>query len=478
MKEKKAAALQSTQPAPVLDRLYKANPDQCSIRIESIPTASAPPHAAIPLRGREMALPTSPPPPSWVILGSIPRVSADLPPDADLALALSEPPRVSLLTIPPRLFPDAVTPRNYPSIRAADPSGLLLLHANQGRAKGPTVIDRPGNYSFCWLEFVAGYFVLDTASASSLALPHPEYIMHPGNVGIIASPARDGAYMVAELQPIIGGVEASLLCFSSNVGEWVDKSVRYPVPPRPSAANGVVSHNGRLWWIDLSWGLITCDPFADAPVLTFVPLPPGKALEYNEACGILDKYRAIRVSAGKLRFVDMYRNRDNRGALKVSVWTLADPDATEWTLEHEASFADIWDDPTYKAAGLPNKIPLRLLPATPSRLDAGQGQRATNLGPLPPVAPSAGRLPSPILLPCRPIAPHPALSRLRSAPALRPSLPLSGAATPPSAGKRAFPPPAVGPSGRLSPCHLRFTLPLAMASTGCIGRGWLRGWAM
>ncbi|KAK3147448.1 hypothetical protein QOZ80_3BG0282490 [Eleusine coracana subsp. coracana] len=307
-----------------------------------------------------MGPPTSPPSPSWVILGSIPRVSADLPPDADLALALSEPPRVSLLTIPPRLFPDAVTPRNYPSVRAADPSGLLLLHANQGRAKGPTVIDRPGHYSFCWLEFVAGYFVLDTASASSLALPHPEYIMHPGHVGIIASPARDGAYMVAELQPIIGGVEASLLCFS-DVGEWVTKSVRYPVPPRPSAANGVVSHNGRLWWVDLSWGLITCDPFADAPVLTFVPLPPGKALEYNEACGILDKYRAIRVSAGKLRFVDMYRNRDNRGALKVSVWTLADPDATEWTLEHEASFADIWDDPTYKAAGLPNKIPVLAL---------------------------------------------------------------------------------------------------------------------
>ncbi|TVU47313.1 hypothetical protein EJB05_06908, partial [Eragrostis curvula] len=284
-----------------------------------------------------MSSPTAPPPPSWVILGTIPRVSADLPPDADLAVALSAPPRVTLLTIPKRLFPDAVTPSNYPSVRAADAaSGLLLLQANQGRAKGPTIIDRPGHYSFCWLEFVAGYFVLDTASASALALPNPEYVMHPGNIGIIASPVRAGAYMVVELQPIIGDDTATLLCFSSEVGEWVFKDVRYPLPPRPLAPNGV-------------------------PVLTFVPLPPGKALEYKEAWGELDKHRVVGVSAGKLRFVDMYRTRDNRGALKVCVWTLADPDATEWTLEHEASFADIWEDHTYKAAGLPNKIPVLAL---------------------------------------------------------------------------------------------------------------------
>jgi hypothetical protein len=39
------------------------------------------------------------------------------------------------------------------------------------------------------------------------------------------------------------------------------------------------------------------------------------------------------------------------------VWTLADPDSTEWTLEHEASFTEIWADQSYKATGLPNKVP-------------------------------------------------------------------------------------------------------------------------
>ncbi|PVH38512.1 hypothetical protein PAHAL_5G274500 [Panicum hallii] len=96
-----------------------------------------------------------------------------------------------------------------------------------------------------------------------------------------------------------------------------------------------------LWWAGFSFGLITCDPFADATVLAFVPLPPGKALRYREAAGVLDRYRVVGLRAGKLRFVDMYRNRDRRGALQVSVWTLADSDAIEWALEHEASFPDI-----------------------------------------------------------------------------------------------------------------------------------------
>ena len=76
---------------------------------------------------------------------------------------------------------------------------------------------------------------------------------------------------------------------------------------------------------------------------------------------MLDRYRVVGLSAGKLRFVDMYMNRDPRGALQVGVWTLPDPDATEWTLEHQVSLPDIWADRSYKAAGLPMKIPVLAL---------------------------------------------------------------------------------------------------------------------
>lgn len=313
----------------------------------------------------------SPPPSTWVILGSIPRVcGADekgagggIPAGADLSLALKAPPRVSLLTIPSRIFPSATTSDNFPSVMAADPSGLLLLHADQGRAKGPTVIDRPGRQEFMWRQFVPGYFVLDAATATAVALPDPELVMHMGHMGLLASPDGGGRYVVAELQPILHADHATLLCFSSDVGEWVEKEVTYPFPPRQLAPNGAVSHSGRLWFVDLSWCLITCDPFAPAPALRFVPLPPGKELRCREAWGVLDKYRCVRVSAGKLRFVDMYKATapHQRGPHKISVWTLADPDSEEWTLEHEASFAEIWADDSYKATGLPDKIPVLAL---------------------------------------------------------------------------------------------------------------------
>jgi hypothetical protein len=89
--------------------------------------------------------------PSWVILGNIPRVSAadgDLPDGADLSLALQAPPRIALLTIPPRIFPGRATPKDFPSVIAVDASGRILLNADQGPATGPTIIDLPDHQEF------------------------------------------------------------------------------------------------------------------------------------------------------------------------------------------------------------------------------------------------------------------------------------------------------------------------------------------
>ncbi|KQK03518.1 uncharacterized protein LOC100822421 [Brachypodium distachyon] len=304
--------------------------------------------------------------PSWVILGTVPRVAAadaDLPPGADLSLELPAPPRVALLTIPPRMFPGRITTDRFPSVVAADASGLLLLKADQGRATGPTIIDTPQRKEFSWRPFVEGYFVLDAKTVSAFPLPKPELIMHPGHLGHIASPGGAGRYVVAELQPFYGGPEATLMRFSSEVGEWVCTNVGFPLRSRMLSPNGVVSHSGRLWWVDLSWGLITCDPFVDEPVLSVVPLPEGKALKARERWGLLDKCRCVGVSDGKLRFVDMYRNSNSPcdGSEQISVWTLADPDSTEWTLEYEATFAEIWDDASFTATGLSRKIPVLAL---------------------------------------------------------------------------------------------------------------------
>ncbi|PUZ52060.1 hypothetical protein GQ55_6G240200 [Panicum hallii var. hallii] len=183
--------------------------------------------------------------------------------------------------------------------------------------------------------------------------------MHQALVGVIASPSGGDRYMVAELVPSFGSERADLRCFSSDLGEWVNKRVHYPLPPWILSPLCTLAHHGRLWWADYSWGIITADPFADDPVLGFVPLPRPCVLECREVHGVLDKFRYIGVSAGSLRFVDTYR----RGGApnKVTVWTLPNPDATEWTLEHEATFVDIWADDTYKATGLPKKVPVLAL---------------------------------------------------------------------------------------------------------------------
>ncbi|XP_051224138.1 uncharacterized protein [Lolium perenne] len=295
---------------------------------------------------------------SWAILASIPRVAAA--DGADVSLALTPPPRVSILTVSPRVFPEPVTPQHFPFVLAADPSGLLLLQATLGRPWTREATLGPDGYfkSVTWHNSLPRYFVLDPAadSASAFQLPDPDdAIMHQALLGLIASPA---GYMVAELRPLIGSDKATLLCFSSETGRWVSKPVHYPLPPRHLAPINVLSLHGRLWWVDLEWGVITSDPFADHPVLRFVPFPPDRVLGCREAWGVADIYRCVGVSAGKLRFVDtMYMGPIIGGTPDITVWTLPGPDATEWTLEHQVSFGDIWADDTYKATGLPVDIP-------------------------------------------------------------------------------------------------------------------------
>ncbi|KAF0917645.1 hypothetical protein E2562_021004 [Oryza meyeriana var. granulata] len=315
---------------------------------------SSPPPATLPNAAADVSHPApddAPGEATVLAVPLIPRVSAadgELPEGADLSVALAAPPRVAILTVSPQVFPEPATPRFFPFVLAADPSGLLLVQANLGFPLSREVVDHPRHQSLQWRDTASRYFVLNAITASAFRLPDPEeLILHQALLGLIASPRGGGHYMVAELQPIIGSDEATLLCFSSEVGEWVEKSIHYPLPPRPLAPICVISHHGRLWWVDLTWGVITSDPFADEPVLGFVPFPKGKVLQCREAWGETDQYRYVGVSDGKLRFVDMYVS--------------AHPDSTEWTLEHEARFADIWADKSYKATGLSKKIPVLAL---------------------------------------------------------------------------------------------------------------------
>ncbi|TVU34377.1 hypothetical protein EJB05_16209, partial [Eragrostis curvula] len=389
--------------------------------------------------------------PSWVILATIPRVcAADLPLGADFSLGLSAPPDVNVLTVPPRVSPDPLNCRNFPSVLAADRSGLLLLHATQGErtgtlkfgdlalhatqgedrsvasrfrrtellpldgrrlSAGPQMVaegedrslaprfrrtellalsDRAldwrrkrtggpqmfGDGGFAWRTFVDGYFVCDTLSGTAVRLPEPDgnRIVNAGNLGLIT--AQDGSgFMVAELQPVVGTDYAALLCFRSNTGRWEQKGIRHPLESRPWGSHGVVSCLGCLWWIDVSWGLLRCDPFDKEPELDFVPLPPLKKLPFRSTLDEdLEMYRCVKFSEGAMRFLEIGVPKKDRVKVSrvshlvnrhghrlvpwVTMWTLVNTEAGLWRRKHEISFDEIWSHETFKVAALPkNTVP-------------------------------------------------------------------------------------------------------------------------
>lgn len=337
---------------------------------------------------------TAPAPARWGILATIPRVcaaDADLPPGhADLSFELAEPPAISVLTVARRVSPDRLTKRNFPSVLAAHPSGLLLLHATQGitdHAAGPVVVygahgdgTSARKLVTCRREFVHGYFVCDARSATASRLPDPQSnrILDAGNLGLLT---RDGGrtYLLAELQPIVGSPAAILLRYSSETGCWASKVLDYPLHDvvRPWAAHGVVSLGERLWWCDVSWGLITCLPFEEEPVLQFVPLPRADILPFHRTAQDLQRHACFAVSDGAVRFVKigvpsrpkvtvqrlkhLTRRHGEGNHPWVTMYTLCSAEdgssSWSWRIDHEVSFSDIWSHETYEATGLPKKDP-------------------------------------------------------------------------------------------------------------------------
>ncbi|KAF8675386.1 hypothetical protein HU200_047751 [Digitaria exilis] len=289
------------------------------------------------------------------ILTGIPNVVKDeeakrtFPPGTDISVAYNELPSASVLTSPPYPY------NNYPNIAAADPSGLLLL-----RAKHP----------FGEFSAKVTYHLCDARTGEVISLCKHRCLMgsHGDNVGLIM---RGDRCLVAELQPKIDGTgRATLLCYSVGEYRWVETELAYSPPLRRQRywfGHGVISHGGMLWWVDLSYGLLACDPFADEPELMHVPLPrvldelPVKPMNHSAYC-------CVKVSGGRLRYVQIHGSPDSP---VVSTWALSDPvSAGEWVPERRVCLAEIWGGESYLETMLPRSMPsLALLhPVDPDKV--------------------------------------------------------------------------------------------------------------
>jgi hypothetical protein len=301
----------------------------------------------------------------WFALASIPVVygandegaEAIAPGTADLLLELHDPPRPSYLALPERLVPNARRrERNdFPRIVAVG-SDRLIFMATQGRRDH-------------------GYFLCDVKARTAARLPVVPFemglkLLLRRNIGLVADPRCPGHYMIAQLHAnVMKRRHDALLCYSTATGQWAVKPLASATDHESWGADGVFAHDGLLWWVDIGYGMLVCNPFDDLPHLRFVRLPIGCEIHGPGdrprliSTSLMDQRRCVRISQGMLRYVEIrglsYDSAAVNAAPTVSMWTLVNPAGPHpWRFEYEAYFSDIWAHDSYVAAGLPQgKVP-------------------------------------------------------------------------------------------------------------------------
>ncbi|KAM0905278.1 hypothetical protein ACQ4PT_017465 [Festuca glaucescens] len=105
-----------------------------------------------------------------------------------------------------------------------------------------------------------------------------------------------------------------------------------------------VAFGGRLWWVDLTCGTISVDPFSYRPELRFVELPSGSTLTHiaedrDDFMREVAKYRRIGVSEGRMRYVETSLH----DPFLLSSYVL-DEEGSSWTLENEVELKQVLAD--------------------------------------------------------------------------------------------------------------------------------------
>ncbi|KAF0917646.1 hypothetical protein E2562_021005 [Oryza meyeriana var. granulata] len=280
----------------------------------------------------------------WVILPAIPQVTDNekkhLMPGTDLSLQFADPPRATMLTVARRIHPDSVT---IPCIIDVLPTGRFLLYTTHC-GHGNSV-----------------YYMCDAHTRIATRLPPSleRPIVPRRSIGFIEDPRHRGHYLVAQLHPTSTTQHKTLVYYSTLTKKWdVKHLASCPHHQLWGCHGGVLAYDGKLWWADSPYGFLTCDPFADEVHLRYVALPEGCVMVGADTIPSrenLDKHRFVKVSEGKLRYVQIHGLPDEP---VVTLWTLIDPEGPLWKLEYEVRLEEIWGDDSYMEAGLTQgKVP-------------------------------------------------------------------------------------------------------------------------
>ncbi|KAL6841387.1 hypothetical protein ACP4OV_028905 [Aristida adscensionis] len=277
-------------------------------------------------------------------------------------LELRAPPSASQLLVPanlvdpsPRLalYSDGTCPIFAGIVHAVSGDGHLLLDFGDFRGPGPVGAaaarargGSTGPEGGAETQPSIVRCVCNPLSGEVFRLPDvdvggvPTFHSHGLLTGSARGHGPPDRYAVAEIGGVrgVGGPCYAFRRFLSQTGKWealVGLPAALPRPrPRPLCIRQeVLAFAGRLWWVDLSCGALSLDPFTDQPDLRFVQLPDGREVVMPMGARQEGLYlsRRMGVSEGRLRYVEVTKEEP----FVLSSFALDDDDGSCWTLEHQ-----------------------------------------------------------------------------------------------------------------------------------------------
>ncbi|CAM0955069.1 unnamed protein product [Alopecurus aequalis] len=209
-------------------------------------------------------------------------------PGARACFDLKAAPRASQLSVPARF----IDPRGdavdflLGIVRGASSDGLLLLDFLDTRHCPRSLHELAAEGS---LEQDVRLFVCNPLSGQLLRLPVPEDVTNGSTpFGLLTqsegSHGPPDRYVVAQFSCQEGGNNKVVRRFLSETGQWEDRPLVVARPPTTQAERRmllnreVLAFGDRLWWVDVTWGVCSVDPFSDRPELRFVELPDCSVL--------------------------------------------------------------------------------------------------------------------------------------------------------------------------------------------------------
>nr|CAB3470396.1 unnamed protein product [Digitaria exilis] len=288
-------------------------------------------------------------------------------PEPDFSFSAMPPPRVTVLAAGPGGHPDGANLDKYPYIVAAEPN-FLLVHFSTAPFRGTNFGDNPYPTDLVLLRHFHTSADDGLTTASSVRIPgrtgYAPTLWNIGRVGLYADAHEHGRYKIAELSVDKGSERAKLVSFGSvyhptRAAEWHVQEMEYPMAEenRDWVPHGAVTVDSTIWWFDLSWGILSCDVDEHEPELNFHYVPDGRGLAM--ATPDIHTRRAITVSRGKLRYVEIVVTGGGGSAATVCMWTrMIGPDGWNWYVKYAMSFERIWDDHSYRETGLPRNLPV------------------------------------------------------------------------------------------------------------------------